>query len=169
MTPPAVLLALAFLAQGAASQPLGDGTTAPIQAADPATLTQDAKTLLGAEQLRSALADAEAAVAAGGGADALAARAEAKLALGRPLAEALQDYEAAARLDPRYGEKYQGLLAQLKSETSPDRPKDRKRSGAGGIGMGVVGGLAAAGVLLLAFGLLFVRRKKSAGKSAAEL
>ena len=75
----------------------------------------------------------------------------------------------AARLDPRYGEKYQGLLAQLQSQSRPDKSKNGRAQGAGGISISVVLGLAAAGVALLVFGLLFLRRKKSAGKSASKL
>lgn len=151
------------------AQALGAGTTAPASVADAATLAQNAKTLLDAGDLKTALADAEAAVAAGGGAEAFARRAEAKLALGRPLDEALSDYAEAARLDPRYEEKYRGILDQFQSESRRGKPKDARNEGAGGVSMLFVLGLAAAGLVLLVCGFLFLHLKKSAGKSASEL
>lgn len=136
-------------------------------AADASSLTQNARTLLNADDLQTALATAEAAVAAGGGAAAYAARAEAKRALGRPAAEVIEDYAEAARLDPRYAEKYQGIIAQLRSRALPVKSKDGA-AGAGGITMAFVGGLALTGLLLLAISFCFLRRKKNVGKSASE-
>lgn len=175
----ALALSCSLLGAAAAQTPPA-GTTAQAQVpaaavvassspAGAATLAENSKILLNAGDLKTALAEAEAAVAAGGGAAAFAARAEARLALGRPLDEAISDYAEAARLDPRYGEKYRGLLAQLQSESSPGKGKDAKSQGAGGIAIHFVLGLAAAGILLLVFGLIFLRRKKSMGKSASEL
>lgn len=66
-----------------------------------------------------AFADAQAAVARDGSADAYAARAEADLALGR-FSDSLADYSKASQLDPRYLEKYTGLLTQEESELNPN-------------------------------------------------
>jgi hypothetical protein len=153
----AAVLALSCSLAQAEKPPLAVGTTAPASAVDPATIIQKTKALLNEDQLKTALADAEAAVAAGGGADALAARAEAKLALGRPLAEVIQDYAVAAQLDSKYADKYQGIVAQVRSETRPRRFKDGA-TGAGGVPMSFVGGLAGAGMFLLAISLLVMRR-----------
>jgi hypothetical protein len=157
----------------AAAPGAGPGTTeqagVAVDTADAATMAANAKTLLNADDLQTALATAAAAVAAGGGADAFAARAEAKRALGRPLAEVIDDYAQAARLDPRYAEKYQGVIAQLQSEAFPVKSKNGAQTGAGGVRIAFVGALAAIGLLLLAISILYVRRKKTVGKSASEL
>jgi hypothetical protein len=118
---------------------------------------------------KAALADAEAAVQAGGGADAFAARAEAKLALSRP-DDALIDYAEAARRDPaRYGKRYQDLLARLQPRQETGKGKNAASSGVAGVSIVFIVALGGAGAALVLFGLLFLRRKKSAGKSASEL
>ena len=94
---------------------------------------------------------------------------ERKLALGRPLSDAIADYAEAARLDPRYGEKHRGLVEQLQSEGRLVKTKELREAGAGGVSMNFVRLLGAAGVLLIAIGILYLHRKKSAGKSASEL
>lgn len=166
--PMKLLAALAFaglLGRAAAQTPPPGVSTAA--AAEAETLTQNSQVLLDARDRKTALADAEAAVSAGGGADAYAARAEAKLALSRP-DDALIDYAEAARRDPaRYGEKYRALLAQLQPKRGES--KNAAARGVAGISMKIVLGLAAAGVALIVFGLTFLRRKRNAGKSASEL
>ncbi|MFI5348146.1 MAG: hypothetical protein ACHQ2Z_01260 [Elusimicrobiota bacterium] len=172
MTLSAVFLALSCALAPASAHGAAAAAQAGVAvdtAPDAATLTSNARYLLDVDELKAALADAEAAVAAGGGADAFAARAEAKRALGRPLSDAIADYAEAARLDPRYGEKHRGLVEQLQSESRLVKTKELGEAGAGGVSMNFVRGLGAAGVLLIAIGILYLRRKKSAGKSASEL
>lgn len=77
------------------------------------------KVRLAAEDASGALRDAELAVERGGGADAYAARADAKRALGRPYDDYIADYAQAAKLDPRYEDKYEGVVEQMRSERSP--------------------------------------------------
>ena len=169
-------LALACLAGRAAAQPqpLAPGATAPAvstaAASEAATLTQNSKTLLDVRDSKSALDDADAAVRAGGGADAYAARAEAKLAVSRP-DDALIDYAEAARRAPaRYEAKNRALQARIEPNASLDKPrKNAAARGVAGISIVVLLGLAGAGVALVVFGLLYLRRKKTVGKSAAEL
>ncbi|HXT02188.1 MAG TPA: hypothetical protein VN915_16060 [Elusimicrobiota bacterium] len=158
------LAVLASLGRAAAAQPAGPA----ISTADAQSLTQNARTLLDARDAEHALADAEAAVQAGGGADAYAARAQAKIALNRPDA-GLIDYAEAARRDPaRYGAKYRALQAQLQPKTDKAGQKAAV-GGVAGISIFFIIGLACAGVALLIFGFLFLRRKKTVGKSASEL
>ena len=158
-------LALAAFLGRAAAQPIGPA----ISTADAQSLTQDARTLLDTRDRKDALADAEAAVQAGGGADAYAARAEAKLALNRP-DDALLDYAEAARRDPaRFDAKYRSLQARFQPQAAPDKAKKAALSGVAGVSIRFILGLGAAGFALVAFGLLFLRRKRSAGKSASEL
>lgn len=78
---------------------------------------------LAADDAVGALADAEDIVARRGGASTYVARANAKRALGRPLEESIADYREAARLDPKYKEKYDGLVAQRESQVNPEKPK----------------------------------------------
>ena len=96
---------------------------------------EHAKALLDAQDPEGALKDAESAVARGGDAEAYAARADAKFALGRSMDEVIEDYARAAMLDARYEEKYNGLVAQRESEKNrrgksrreiaPGKPVDR--------------------------------------------
>lgn len=137
--------------------------TAPAPAASPAAaLAASARARLAADDLAGALADAEAAVAAGGGAEAYAVRGEAKRALGRPIAGVLDDYAEAARLDRRYAPAYQGFLAQRDSNARPDRKSDRQ-TGAAGVPSSVFGVLGGVGVLFVMIGALFFRRRPRSG------
>ncbi|MFI5346669.1 MAG: hypothetical protein ACHQ51_09880 [Elusimicrobiota bacterium] len=116
-------------------------TSTPVPTPPPGTL-DSSKIRLDAHDVTGALADAELVVAKGGGADAYAARADAKRAQGQPMDAVLADYAEAAKLDPRYIEKYQGLIAQIESEKHPKKAK-------GGTGLGGVPvGFIAAGILV---------------------
>jgi hypothetical protein len=111
---------------------------------------ESSKIRLDAHDAAGALADAETALARHGGADAYAARADAKRALGRPSQEVLADYAQAAKMDPRYIEKYQGLVEQQKSEEDPE--KSSKSRGVNGIPIVYLMITGAAGAVLLAVG-----------------
>lgn len=178
--------ALAFLClfARASAQPLGPasiaqpvdlatGTTTDASAvpaastAEAETLTQNSRTLLDAQDRKTALSQAEAAVQAGGGADAYAARADAELALGQTDGSLL-DYAEAARRDPaRYAKKYRELLARLR----PHGEKSELARGRtpGGRTMIFIRVMGAAGVLLLVVAVLLLRRKGTVGKSGSEL
>src|SRR6185312_800390 len=140
----------------AAPNMLSPGTTSAaavpaVSTADAASLVQNSETLLDQRDGQDALADAEAAVQAGGGADAYAARAEARIALNRA-DEGLIDYAEAARRDPgRYQKKYEALKARL--EPNGEKGKSAKSHTPGGIALIFVKLLAAAGVILLIVGL----------------
>ena len=102
-------------------------SSTPVQAAALASGTaESSKIRLDAQDAAGALADAETAVANGGGADAYAARADAKRALGRPMEAVIADYAEAANRDPRYIEKYKGLIVQSDSATNPDSSSKKK-------------------------------------------
>jgi hypothetical protein len=139
-------------------------STAPAAAAsDAAALLKSSKTRLDASDSAGALADAEAAVAAGGGAAALAARADAKRALGRAPEQAIDDYAAAAKLDPAYEATYRRLLDQATTAKS-GHPK---AGGMGGIPIGLVGIVSLAGVFLLV-GACFVMLRHQANPLRTE-
>jgi hypothetical protein len=162
------LLALAvFLAAPAfsAPPPNGDGTpedvevSTVVQVPSPAPGTLDSsKIRLDAQDAAGALADAEIALQKGGGADAYAARADAKRALGRPVDEAIADYAEAAKLDPRYIEKWKGLIAQKESEAHPDL-KEGGGKGLNGVPVSMIATAAIVGGMLLfaAFKMLRAR------------
>jgi len=112
----AAFLALAAAAPRAAAAQQAAIETKPLQLRDPA----------------QELSQAENAVAKGGGADAYAARADAKRSLGRPFQDYVVDYAEAARLDPKkYAEKFQGILEQQQSETKHEVKKYRHAASAG--------------------------------------
>jgi hypothetical protein len=165
-------LAVVVWSVRASAQP-ATGSTVP--AAVPAlstgpadTLAQNSGRLLDAQDKKTALNQAEAAVQAGGGPEAYAARADAELALSKP-DDALIDYAEAARRDPgRYGAKYAALKDRLQPKTDK-RAKRAALGGVAGVSIGAILGLAGGGAFLIVFGLLYLRRKKTAGKSAAEL
>ena len=153
-------LALAFLlaspaladAPAASTATLLSGSTVQPLTPTPGSV-ESSKIRLDSQDAAGALADAEAALAHGGGADAYAARADAKRALGRPLAEALADYAEAAKLDPRYIEKYNGLIAQQESEEHPNK----KQTGGGGLnGVPIAGLLGAASIGGLCIGIAVI-------------
>jgi hypothetical protein len=136
---------------------------AAAQTAQPETpksgTVDSSKAHLDAQDPAGALRDAETAVARGGGADAYAARADAKRALGRPVAEAAADYAQAAKLDPRYAAKYEGLLEQARSEANPQtNPKKAGREQGTGINhLALVLALVMLGVLVFAAALALLR------------
>lgn len=105
---------------------LGCAAWLALAAAAPA-LAQQATVETKALQLRDPrqeLRKAEDAVKRGGGADAYAARADAKRSLGRPFQEYIVDYAEAARRDPKkYGEKFRGVMEQQQSETKHEVKK----------------------------------------------
>ena len=132
----------------------------PAAAQSPKDGTVDgSKIRLDAQDPAGALRDAETAVARGGGADAYAARADAKRALGRPVAEAAADYAQAAKLDPRYTAKYQGILEQARSEAHPqtDPKKAGKTQGSGFNHLSLVMGAVMLGGLVFAASLALLR------------
>jgi hypothetical protein len=157
----ALLLASPALA-AAQSAPKGVAvSTAVVQTPRPAGL-ESSKVRLDAQDAAGALADAETALAHGGGADAYAARADAKRALGRPVEEVIADYAEAAKLNPSYIEKYQGLIAQENSEEHPGK----KPRGTGPKGVPLAGLLAAVSIGGLCLGIAVTML--SARKSEAE-
>lgn len=129
-------------------------------------LVASARAKVKADDLAGALKDAEAAVAARGGAPALAARADVKRALGRPIAEAIDDYAAAARLDPAYQEKYEGLIAQRNTGLHPEKARKSQETGVADVPMRVVKGIGAAGAALLILAWWALRRGKGGTPTA---
>jgi hypothetical protein len=111
------------------------------------------------DDLRGALADAEKAVAAGGGAKAYAARADAKRALGFPPDEAIADYAVAARVDAFYAERYEGLVAQHARPAG--LPRHDPDLGVADVPLAVVKALGAAGLFLIAGAWLILRSSKT--------
>ena len=161
----AVLLLLASPAF-AATQPNADGTpedteiSTAVQTPSPAPGSLDSsKIRLGAQDAAGALRDAEMALQKGGGADAYAARADAKRALGRPVDEAIADYAEAAKLDPRYIEKWKGLIAQKQSGVHPDL-KGTGAKGLNGLPMSEIATAGIVGILLIAAAVKLVRKRE---------
>jgi len=153
-----VLVLLLALPCAATPQPapVETSTAAPAATPPPGSL-DSSKIRLDAHDVPGALADAELVVAKGGGADAFAARADAKRALGRPMDEVLADYAQAAKLDPRYLEKYNGLIAQIESEKHPKAGKGS--AGLGGVPIGFVALGGAIGVAFIVGAVLLARRR----------
>ena len=116
---------------------------------------ESSKIRLDAYDVSGALADAELVIAEGGGADAFAARADAHRAQGAPFEEVLADYAQAAKLDPRYIEKYNGLIAQRESERNPKRIKGG--TGLNGVPVSFIAVIAAASALCIAGAFLLAR------------
>jgi hypothetical protein len=162
MKPFALLLLLAstsFAAPRPAPAPAASTGTAVQTPTPPPGTLDSSKIRLDAHDDAGALADAETALANGGGADAYAARADAKRALGQPMDEVIADYAQAAKLDPRYIEKYKGLIAQKESEDHPSHQAKSAGTGKGvnGLPIAEVLGTAAVGGLLIVAGLVLVR------------
>jgi hypothetical protein len=136
--------------------------TAPVvQTPSPAPGSLDsAKIRLDAQDAAGALRDAEIALAKGGGADAYAARADAKRALGRPVDEAIADYAEAAKLDPRYIEKYKGLIAQKESEARPNRNSIAGGTGLNGVPISEIATAGIAGVMLIVAAVMMLRKRE---------
>lgn len=111
------LLALLALTSAPARADASDVFTAqPLQLRDPA------------KELR----DAENAVRHGGGADAYAARGDAKRSLGRSFEDYIKDYAEAARQDPKkYGEKFRGAVEMQESQTKREAKKFSRSASAG--------------------------------------
>ncbi|MFI5363209.1 MAG: hypothetical protein ACHQ49_14680 [Elusimicrobiota bacterium] len=150
----------------AATQPNADGTpddveisTAVQTPSPPPGSLESSKIRLDSQDAAGALRDAETNLQNGGGADAYAARADAKRALGRPIEEAIADYAEAAKLDPRYIEKWKGLIAQKQSETHPDL-KGQGGKGLNGVPIGEIGTAAVVGVLLLIASVKLLRKRE---------
>ena len=152
---------LLFLASSSFAAPAPVASTATaVQTPTPPPGTIDSSRIrLDAQDAAGALADAELALAHGGGADAYAARADAKRALGRPIGEVIADYDEAAKLDPRYIEKYKGLIAQKESEehTSRQAKSAGTSKGVNGLPIAEVLGTATVGGVLIVAGLVLVR------------
>ena len=152
-----LLVSLLALPCAAAETPhLATSTTAPLPTPPPGTL-DSSKIRLDAHDVTGALADAEAVLAKGGGADAYIARADAKRALGRPMEEVLADYSQAAKLDPRYLEKYNGLITQIESEKHPQ--KTTGGSGLGGVPVGFVLLGMVVGIICITGGVMLTRER----------
>ena len=148
----------------AAPQPpaVKTSTANPVPALSTGSL-DSSKIRLDAHDVTGALADAESVIANGGGADAYAARADARRALGQPMDGVLADYAEAAKLDPRYIEKYQGLIAQIDSEKNPQKTKGG--TGLGGVPVFVIGLGILAGIGAIAGGVIMSRDRN--GKTKA--
>jgi len=139
-------------------------TAAPPAAAQQATVETKALQLRDpAQELKTA----EEAVAKGGGADAYAARADAKRSLGRPFQEYVVDYAEAARQDPKkYGEKFRGILEQQESETKREVQKPRHSAAAGQKDANILAKIlffCALSVLLFIAGIVLVRGRARGG------
>lgn len=165
----ALLCLLATAAAAAPAVSTGTAAAAPAvsSAAAPTPVPgslDSSKIRLDAGDAAGALNDAEQVLTKGGSADAYAARGDARRALGRPFEEVLSDYQQAATLDPRYIEKYKGLLAQAESERHPKGGKDAKQ-GLMGIPMGYIMGAGLAGGLLIVGGIIMAKRRE--GKAVA--
>ena len=156
-----LLLALPSLAASQpAASPAAVSTSALVSGtSQPLTPTpgsvDSSKIRLAASDAAGALADAEAALAHGGGADA-----DAKRALGLTFAEVLADYAEAAKLDPRYIERYKGLIAQQESEEHP--AKNAGGKGLGGVPIAGVLGAVAIGGLCIGIGAVMLNARKDA-------
>ena len=144
----------------AASTPTAASTTTVQPSSPPPGSLDSSKIRLDSQDAAGALRDAELALAHGGGADAYIARGDAKRALGRPIQEVLDDYAAASKLDPRYIEKYQGLIAQTESEKHPDSRSRQWGTGFNGLPVAELGVAAAAGGLLIAVAVMMLRRRE---------
>jgi hypothetical protein len=120
----ALALLLAGPAPAATSSPPVAASSAPAQAGElPSATLESARIRLQAQDAAGALADAEAALAKKADADAYATRGAAKLAVGRPMEEVIADYAEASKRDPRYLERYKGLIVQRDSERNPRSKK----------------------------------------------
>lgn len=117
---------------------------------------ESSKIRLDAHDLPGALRDAELAVSKGGGAEAYAARADVERALGRPDGQAIADYAEAAKLDPRYLEKWQGLIDQKESQIRPVQGAGGK--GLNGVPIGWIAGGFLAGILLVVAAFMIAGR-----------
>jgi tetratricopeptide (TPR) repeat protein len=161
----AVLLLLASPAF-AAAQRSADGTSADVEISTavqtpspPPGSLASSKIRLDAQDAAGALRDAETALNNGGGADAYAARGDAKRALGRPLDQVIADYAEAAKLDPRYIEKYKGLIAQQQSESNPKATAGGK--GLNGVPVSVMATAVVVGVMLLVAAVKLIAKRES--------
>ena len=162
----ALLLLLALPAY-AAEQRAADGTpedvevSTAVQTASPPPGSLDSSRIrLDAGDAAGALDDAEIALSRGGGADAYIARGDAKHALGRPLEEVIADYAEAAKLDPRYIEKYKGLIAQKESAVHPDS-QSRSGKGLNGVPVVEIGAVAVVGGLLIGGAVMMLRKRET--------
>lgn len=136
------------------------GSSAPVQApALPAGSLESARIRLNAQDAAGALADAQAAVDKTHGADAYAARADAMLALGRSMDEVIADYEQASKLDPRYLERYKGLIVQRDSERNAGSKAGAsgKEIDSGFNGLALTLGLTMISVLVLIVAFVLIR------------
>jgi tetratricopeptide (TPR) repeat protein len=157
------LLLLALPAFAAASAADGtpedvDVSTVEQVASPPPGSLDSSKIRLDAQDAPGALADAEIALSKGGGADAYAARGDAKRALGRPVDEAIADYAEAAKLDPRYIERWKGLIAQKASEAHPDL-KTGASKGLNGVPVATIATAAIVGVMLIAAAVAMLQKR----------
>ena len=150
----------------AATAPNADGTpedveisTAVQTPSPPPGSLDSSKIRLESQDAAGALRDAEIALQHGGGADAYAARGDAKRALGRPVEEAIADYAEAAKLDPRYIEKYKGLIAQKQSGTHPDT-ENTGGKGLNGVPIAEIAAAAIVGIVLLLAALKLLRKRE---------
>ena len=142
-----------------ASTTTAASTTTVQQPTPPPGSLNSSKIRLDSQDAAGALADAETALAHGGGADAYVARADAKRALGRPMAEVIADYAEAAKLDPRYIEKYQGLIAQGESEKHPDSQSRSWGKGLNGLPVAEIGAAAVLGCMLIGVAVVMLRKR----------
>lgn len=146
---------------GAAAAPVSASTAAaptPVPTPAPGSV-ESSQIRLEAGDAAGALADAELVIAKGGGAEAFAARADAKRALGRPYEEVLADYALAAKLDPRHIVKYDGFMAQRESEIHPTAK--RKATGLNGVPMRFIVGVGVFGALSLVGAAVVAQRRRN--------
>jgi hypothetical protein len=159
LAPPCLSTPLPLTVAAASTTTIASTMTAQTPTPPPGSL-DSSKIRLDAQDATGALADAETALKNGGGADAYAARGDAKRALGRPMSEVIADYAQAAKLDPRYIERYQGLIAQGESEKHPDSKSRSWGKGLNGVPIVEIGAAAAVGGILIAVAVMMLRKRE---------
>ncbi len=140
-----------------ATVPLAASTAPAPELTPPPGTLDSSKIRIDAHDVSGALADAQLVISKGGGAEAYAARADALRAEGGHFDEVLADYARAAKLDPRYIEKYQGLIAQRDSEEHPQKSQGDK--GLNGVPVSFIASVGAASLLCIAAAVVISRRR----------
>jgi hypothetical protein len=159
----AVLVMLALPSVASPAEPDTLKTSTAAAPTPPPGSVESSKIRLDAQDIPGALADAQTVIAEGGGADAYAARADAHRAEGAPFEQVLADYAEAAKLDPRYLDKYNGLIAQRESERHPQKTKGGR--GLNGVPVSFIALVVGASVLCL--GAAVVMSRRNGGVSSA--
>jgi hypothetical protein len=110
-----------------------------------------------AQDLRAA----ERAISRGGGAEAYADRGAAKRALGRPFEDYIVDYAAAAKLDPQYRERFEGIIEQRESQIRREKKLRGVQADHDANGLAKALGSVAIGGLVFLAALILLEGRKS--------